>query len=90
MKALNSIGVVRYLIAGKDISYLGLCTFNCNLGYYLSLAYRTEEVPLIIPTTSNFAPPIYIAGTGSGALTGLCSFAYNYSFCPMYICKCTA
>ncbi|KAI3224956.1 CAZyme family GH71 and CBM24 [Penicillium roqueforti] len=56
--APNSTGVIGYPIAGEDASYSSLCAFNCNLGYCPSSACGTEQVPLVIPTVSDFAPPI--------------------------------
>ncbi|KGO38630.1 Glycoside hydrolase, family 71 [Penicillium expansum] len=39
---------------------------------------------------SPFTPDTCVSGTGEGELTGLCSFACNFGYCPIYNCTCTA
>ncbi|RFU81977.1 glycoside hydrolase, family 71 [Trichoderma arundinaceum] len=47
------------------------------------------SAPLSTPTVSEFAPPACVAGSGTGALTGLCSFSCSRGFCPRGGCTCT-
>lgn len=80
--------------AGLDASYSGVCAFDCEHGFCPSSACSYEESPLTTPTVSDFQPPYCtsgsaIAGTGN-PLSGLCSYACNFGFCPYLACNCDA
>jgi hypothetical protein len=47
----------------------------------------STTAPASTPTSGSGS--FCIAGTGSGNLAGLCSFACNYGFCPSNACTCT-
>ncbi|KAL4947908.1 glycosyl hydrolase family 71-domain-containing protein [Aspergillus filifer] len=85
---------VGYPLAGLDASYSGICAFDCLRGYCPDTACSTVSAPLTVPTVSDFDPPACIAGQVqpgvTDGLSGLCSFACNYGFCPIHACECTA
>ncbi len=87
-------GQMGYPAAGLDANYAGLCAFGCQHNYCPAGACNTVSAPLSTPTVSPFTPPACVAGqklaSASDALTGLCSFACNYGFCPSNVCECTA
>lgn len=87
-----STGKIGYPIAGKSSSYIGLCTFACNLGFCPSSTCGYTLQPLVEPTVSPFLPGACNQGTsiaGRGDLQGLCEYACNVGFCPIHVCKCT-
>jgi hypothetical protein len=92
--APSATGKMGYPITGLDASYSGLCAFDCPHNYCPPAACGTVQVPLSTPTVSPFAPPACRAGkklaSASDALTGLCSMACTYGFCPSLACECTS
>ncbi|KAH8666486.1 glycosyl hydrolase family 71-domain-containing protein, partial [Xylariales sp. PMI_506] len=92
--APSATGPVGYPISGEDASYEGVCAFDCEHGYCPDSACTTVSAPLTTPTVSDFYYPACIAGevlsSVSAGLTGLCSFACNYGFCPIHACECTS
>lgn len=47
------------------------------------------EHPMPVPTISDFLPPACIAGTGEGAILGLCLYTCSFGYCPINLCTCT-